>query len=396
MLFDEHERSFMGSAYYAESEYAYLNRSGRPAAGRVRSLMNKWYMEYPECSRADIRGRFQSNDPGQHVGALNELLLFALFRRLGYEVDVAPPGPSNISKPDFALASEVLPDFDLEATVSELPASERSRIRRANVLYDTINRIKTEDFMLMLGSWSGPDTNPPSRVLRNKLQQWLDGLDVDKVASTSTRRMDDFPTYHFNHEGWAVKVWAILQKEEFRGVPVDSPIGGFLSGIHPLDTPDQIRRALEDKTTKYGLRDRPYVIAVAFGKENPFVRVCNLEAALFGSDKWLVHRDQGVIGRGRESDGIFWGPKGPRNTRVSGVILIRRLDAWGFANQEPIFMENPWAKHPLLELPRCFDRWFGSKDDPASIHRGSESSLSQVFDLPDGWPIGKDDDELFL
>ena len=395
MLFDDHKRLFMGSPYYAESEYAYLNRSGRPAAGRVRSLMNKWYMEYPECSRADIRGRFQYSDPGQHVGALNELFLFALFRRLGYEVDVAPPGSSNRSRPDLALTSEVLPDFDLEATVSEVPASERSRIRRANVLYDTINRIRTTDFMLMLGSWSGPNNDPPSRILRNKLQRWLDGLDVDEVASTRTHRMDDFPTYQFSHEGWAVKVWAVLQKEGFRGSPLESPIGGFLSGIHELDSLGHIRRALADKTTKYGPRDRPYVIAVAFGKDNPFPRVRNLETALFGSDKWLVYRNKGVIGRDRQTDGTFWGPKGPRNTRVSGVILIRRLDSWSFSDREPIYMENPWAKHPLLDLPKCFDRWFGSKDNPASIHRGPESSLSQLFNLPEGWPIGKDDDELY-
>ena len=234
----------MGSAYYAESDYAYLNRSGRPVAARVRALMNKWYVEYPKHSQADIKGRFRSADPGQHIGALNELFLHALFRRLGYQIDVVPSGPANRSRPDLALTSDVFPDFDLEATVADMPEKERSKIRRANVLYDTINRIRTTDFMLMIESWRGPDSDPPSRVLRMRLQAWLEGLDADKVSAREPRRLDDLPTYPFSHEGWNVKLWAIPQKDEFRGEPIDTPIGGFLSGVHRLDSAGQIRRAL--------------------------------------------------------------------------------------------------------------------------------------------------------
>ena len=325
----------MGPARYSEPLYAYSDRSGRPEAARVRSLMNKWYMEYPESSRADLKGRFRSKDYGQHLGALNELFIHALFRHLGYEVDVASPGSSNRSRPDFALGSNTMPDFDLEATVAEFSSEERSRRKRTNVLQDTVNRMKSTDFILVVGAWSGPDTDPPSRKLRDELQQWLDGLDTDEVSSTNANGMDDFPTYCFRHGDWQAKFWAVPKKDEFRGIAEEHPIGGFLTGIHRLDSAGHIRRALKDKTTKYGLRERPYVIAVSFGSDNPFPRDRDLVAALLGSERWIVPRDVETVRIARERDGISWGPRGPQNTRVSGVILIQRLDAWNVATRKP-------------------------------------------------------------
>ncbi len=369
-----------------EPDITLLDSSADPIEARVRGLMNEWYAEYPKHSRADLKARFRSEDHGAHLGALNELFLHALFRRIGYEVGVVPAGPRNQRQPDFALTSNTLPDFDLEATVAEISREERSRRQRAAVFYKTVDRIKTTDFTLAVWARSGPDTDPPSRKLRNGLQQWVDRLDADAVPSTNTNGMDDLPTHHFSHGGWRVKFWAMPKEAEFRDVIEDTPIGVYLTGVHILDSQGHIRRALEDKTTKYGERRRPYVIAIATGIDNPFPRAGALRRALFGSERWLVQPETGAFGTARESDGIFWGPNGPRNTRVSGVILIPSLDAWRIAYLKLIYMENPWAKHRLLYCPTVFDRYFVNKDDGKLMERNSELALHELFDLPRDWP----------
>ena len=386
MLFEERERSYFGPRRWAEPHFTFLDRSGHPTEARVRALMNKWYMEYPETARADLRGRFRSKDIGQHTGALNELFLHALFRRLGYEVDVAPVGSDNRSRPDFLLASDAMPNFDLEATVAEVSGEERSRRLRAARIYDAIDRLESPDFMLAIKSWSGPDMDPPTRLLREELQNWLDGLDVELVPDTP--RLDDRPSFDFNYGSWKIGFWAIPIKDKCVVLDDDRMVGVRFTGNHRLDSAGHIRRALEDKTTKYGTRDRPYVIAVGVVADNPFPSLDSLRIALFGHKTAIMdHRGRFVESR-REGSGILWHCGAPRNTRVSGVILVPRLDAWNVSTRKPIYMENPWAAQPLLDIPIVFDRWFGNKTDPASIHRPSELELYQIFGLPEGWPEG--------
>ena len=388
MLFEERERSYFGPRRWAEPHYSFLNRSAHPAEAGVRALMNRWYREYPETARADLRGRFRSKDIGQHTGALNELFLHALFRRLGYRIDVAPAGSDNRSRPDFLLASDAMPNFDLEATVAEVSGEERSRRLRAARIYDAIDRLDSPDFMLAIKSWSGPDIDPPTRNLRDELQKWLNGLDVNLVPATP--RLDDRPSYDFNYGSWQIEFWAIPIEDKHLELDDDRMVGVRFTGIHKLDSAGHIRRALEDKTTKYGPRDRPFVIVVSAGADNPFISVRSLRLALFGHNT-AVFDDQGRHVASRQNgSGVLWHHVLPVNTRVSGVILVKRLDAWNVSTRMPIYMENPWAEHPLLDVPSVFDRWFGSKDDPASIHRPAERGLSEVFDLPEGWPEGGD------
>jgi len=47
-LFDEIERKDTGPEPESEAEYEYINRSARPDAQKIRSLLEDWFSRYPE------------------------------------------------------------------------------------------------------------------------------------------------------------------------------------------------------------------------------------------------------------------------------------------------------------------------------------------------------------
>ncbi len=387
LLFDESQRTRMFPKRWAEPDITFLNQSADSIEDRVRTLMTDWCIEYPSRSRADLVGRFRSKDHGQHLGALNELFLHALFRRLNYTIDVMPAGPQNHTAPDFSLNSHDLPDFDLEITVAEVAEEERARRNRASVIYDSIDRIKTRNFMLFVESWSGPNLDLSSTWIRNTLSQWINQLDPCSIPREYD--IDDLPRTEVDCGSWKVKFRAVPVDSDSHGIDDQRIIGAHSSGLDTpmkLDNEDRIRRALQDKTTKYGPRDRPFVIAVGFGRDGIPPSVRSLQRALFGSEQWLVQSGVGVVSALRERNGLFWGPEGPRNTRVSGVVLIRSIDAWSVATAELLYMENPWAVHPLLDLPPVFERWFVSSTKKQLIRSQAARSLARLFELPTSWP----------
>src|SRR3977135_583087 len=99
-LFDERDRSDSGPIRFSESTYQFLNRVDRPAWGRVRSLLDQWFRDYPDDSKAELRNGFMKSDEGQHTGAWWELYVYTLYRLLGYRIVVHPKIEGTKGKPD--------------------------------------------------------------------------------------------------------------------------------------------------------------------------------------------------------------------------------------------------------------------------------------------------------
>jgi hypothetical protein len=104
-IFDEFARTDPSPASDTEDPFHFMNRVARPPWDRVRELVNEWFAEYPEASKADLRSRFQDADPGQHYGAWFELYVYKLFRRLGYEMSIHPILATTTRQPDFLVAN---------------------------------------------------------------------------------------------------------------------------------------------------------------------------------------------------------------------------------------------------------------------------------------------------
>ena len=85
----------------------------------------------------------------------------------------------------------------------------------------------------------------------------------------------------------------------------------------------------------------------------------------------------------RDTDGVWYGPRGPVNTRVSGVLSTERLGPWSLGQRRARLFVNPWARRPLVASPLDIDvREFRDEQ----LHRTAGSSIAELLDLPEGWP----------
>jgi hypothetical protein len=103
---------------------------------------------------------------------------------------------------------------------------------------------------------------------------------------------------------------------------------------------------------------------------------------LFGSPRIEVSTlpDGQVVRREeRADDGIWRGPKGSQNTRLSAVVSIAGVDPWNFGSRQGRLIRNPWAAKPLPPFPLGIGEY-----SPELSLEGKK--MHTLFGLPQGWP----------
>ena len=61
-LFEDIERTYDGPIAAGETHFAYLNRSARVEAARIRAFLEQCVAKYPAKHRTDIEARLRSGD----------------------------------------------------------------------------------------------------------------------------------------------------------------------------------------------------------------------------------------------------------------------------------------------------------------------------------------------
>jgi hypothetical protein len=84
-------------------------------------------------------------------------------------------------------------------------------------------------------------------------------------------------------------------------------------------------------------------------------------------------------------NGFWHGPSGPRNTHVSGVLLLPETGLWKLREEkwQPVLAVNPWAEHPLPERLLTMSR-FEAEDGRWVFREGKQ--FSDIVGLPSPWP----------
>jgi hypothetical protein len=385
MLFDEKERVFQGPRSYGESDWDYLDRSGRVAAQRVRSFLNEWVSQYPNSDRDDLISRVRSGDHRHFQSATFELVLFALLRALGYSITIHPDLPNdNPNHPDFLVASPQEELFYLEAvTASEYSQADLSARQRANVVLAAIERLDSPNFFLGIDAEGQPETPPNGKGLRRQLERWLTSLDADVVSrEISDKGSGVIPKLKWEHDGWRIVFEAIPKKPERRGSG-QRIIGVLSGGARWVNTWEPIRDAIKAKGNRYGVLPHPLLIAVnvdAFSSD----RIDEMHG-LFGQEVFVFRAGDpsATPEMRREPNGAWVGPKGPQYTRISGAWIFDSLNAWNLVSRKNTLYFNPWAER---ELPESLTVLNHAKVEKERMVWVTSRSLGEILNLPAEWP----------
>lgn len=348
-LFDDVDRRDIRPKRHGESTFDYLNQSGRPPYTVMRALLEQWFSRIPDAANTDLRARFRSSTDSQHQGAFFELYLHELLTCCGLRMEVHPAVQGSARHPDYVTLRQGERQFYVEATLALPSREEEAADARAARVYDAINKhLKSPNFFLAIRIRGAPSTPPPGRKLAEALTAWLRKLDPDVLGEVlRSEGFDGLPSFDWSHDDWELSFLPVAKSPDLRGAPDVRPIGITMPEVQILETHKAIRAAVCNKATRYGDLDLPYLVAVnVIAEHADTIDVMN---ALFGEEYVEIRmKADGSIAQalGRKRDGAWFGPTGPRNTRVSGAVVLNDLSEWT-VHQAPVLIHNPYANTPF-------------------------------------------------
>jgi hypothetical protein len=377
MIFDDIEREYDGVATHREDEYYFLNRSARPAAAKVRALLEEWSTAYPETERSLIKTRLKS----EFHSVFFELFVHAMLRHLGCTVDAHPElNLPKQTKPDF-LAT--FPSGEKVIIECCYPTDRRGPSKadqaRLNALIDEINQVYSPDLCLHLNEVSGLDVRQPStRRLRAFIQEQINRLDADELLQTAQQSgYGAMPSWDYRDREFSLKFSIWPKSPETRGSG-SNPIWAFPTETRWGGSSGILKAVITEKVAKYSEMSVPFLVAVNEGRL-PFLRRQDELSALFGGAEQLTAGEYAIPSTGI---GAWLGRGGPQNTRLSAV-LFAQVFPWNLPSAPHCLYHNPFAKRPCRNLP-----WQVTQAVPrqGKLVWEEGTTIGSLFGLPSNWP----------
>ena len=257
------------------------------------------------------------------------------------------------------------------------PAAQIAEMNRENPVYNAI-----DDAKLPAGSTLGyklvraGKSSPALRPLVADVERWA----RDNAGEAKTREMRKT----FTASDWVVEL--DLYSGGSNPQPADRAIGVAEMRGGVIVPHKDLRDALYEKTRKYGALDKPYLIAVADGKDQLFSKDSvnsALTDAVFGDE--ITQFKDGTAQLMHAKNGFWHGPNGPRNQHVSGILLLPGTELWKLREEkwQPVLAVNPWAERQLPHALRTLRRF--EADNGRWVFREGER-FANIIGLPDPWP----------
>lgn len=385
-VFDAVDRTDPSPSKHSESTAAFLDRVAGRYWDEIRELINAWALNVPSAERPDLVGRLRSRDDRQFAGVFWELYLHETFRRCGFEVTIHPSVDGGNRKPDFLVTTPVSA-FYVEAKALVGRAPEPGAVARKMRLYDALDHLRCPNFFLKIDVNAVGPNDLPARALRKKLAAWLDGLDPD---STPIALDDDDPQanpFRWQHAGWDLAFYPVPKSLDARGEPGLRTLGIFGPIEAVLVSDDvELRNALTDKGSAYGDLEHPLVIAVnVFGFSHDNFDTMNALYGTYQLQVSLVDRDAAAVPT-RAPDG-YWAAGSWAHHHVAGVLIARSMAPWRVTEEAPTFWPHPEPGASVTPVPA----WRIAEPIVDHIeYLEPESSLAELFGLPDPWPSSPD------
>lgn len=377
-IFDDIPREDTGPPSQDETQFAYLDRSGRAEAARVREQVDAWFSAYPESHRDALVARFRSAIDDQHRSAFFELFLYHLLLARGCKVLAIEPKLEHTDKsPDFLVENAKGERFYVEAVQASGRSNQDVAAQaRLSTALSAIDSTPSPLHFLDLKVTGSPTKPLSTKKLKAGLKSWIAGLPADETVRQASPFVWEEHGAKIQLTGWP------RNKPDENG----RAIGVRRSPVMRIDPSQEIRPALKKKASRYGKLDHPYLVVLnALSKHHSELAVID---ALLGTE--YVRLSKGPNGKEiveelRRPDGIWYGPPDgqPQNTRVSGVLALMRIDPWNFASKTGLLIPHPWAEKPLPELGLGTSEFTLAGNQ---YQRKEGKPMHELVGLPAVWP----------
>jgi len=325
--------------------FDYLNRSARPEAATVRSLLEDCLTRFPQIARARLIGAFRSRDRIPHLSAAFELVVHELLFRAGAKTLAVDAAVAKGTAPDFLVELSNGQRLYIEATLATgVTPDAVGAEKRIDDVVNAIDDVTSPDFFWDL-SYRGVPAKPVRiALLKSKLQAWAKDLDYDTIVSSPQA----LPSFSWEEHGLSLQIKP-RPRQRSRGNTGPSSIGVVMPQVSWGNSREPIRVRALDKAGKYGELDYPLVVVV-----NTFAGLAGpseLAEVLFGDIVALVDSRTGSATDGRDTNGIFFDGVNWINPRLDVLAVVSSLTPWTLAHRSFASMVRP-DKHPRgIALP---------------------------------------------
>ncbi len=378
MLFKARERTRKEPLRRGEGLFEFYDSCASPGYDEFRAVVNGWLAQMPAGDRNELITRMRYGGDREFGASLAELSLHAFILGSGCRASPHPKVPGSMKRPDYAATDQggALLAW-VEVTTVNPPAAQEAEKNRENPVYNAIDAAK-----IPAGSALGyklvraGKNSPALGLLVANVERWA----RDNAEAAKTKEVSKT----FTAGDWVVELdlysGGSNPEPSTQAIGVAQMQGGIITPHKDL------RDTLYKKTRKYGALDKPYLIAVADGKDQLFSKDSinsALTEAVFGDE--IVQFKGSTAHIAHAKNGFWHGPKGPRNQHVSGVLLLPETGLWKLREEkwQPVLAINPWAERPLPEALRTMRRF--EADNGRWVFRKGER-FSNVVGLPDPWP----------
>jgi hypothetical protein len=362
-----------------ESSFEFLNRAAGPFWERVRQLADAWFAEYPDGEDArDLRERFRGREWNEHIGAWWELYLYALFRRLGYDLEIHPELANVTRRPDFRILTDDEPILLEARHVQSGLVSGGDNVGRDEWITSPLNGLTHSRFLVVVRILQRGERRPRRDAVTAGVLDWLDSLDADTLIG---RPLSSMPRIECRAGQWRFELSAMPVTARDTGA--DRRLVGLYPGSSGWDnTTTALKAALKEKARRYGRPGVPLILAPLMSSGSADTE--DVVGALFGTEAVQFSPDDLTSTRLiRRGDGFWIAGDGYRGTRVSAVLLGTTIYPWNVAGPLPRLWLHPSPAHPLATT---FDLPTARVLDGELVLSTDDRTGADVFGLPTDWP----------
>lgn len=359
------------------NSYEYYNKSARNDIENIRKVLNDWFDKLPDNEKPELRQRFNKS----FSSAFYELFLYNLFLNQGFEIQIHPKVPNTEKRPDFLICKNGQEIYVEAKEAKDESEYERSQKNRLNTVYDTLDKIKSRNFLLHIKSINiKTHDQPRTKELVKEINNELNSLDPDRaLISFESGGLDSLPELKINNEQLEIDM-SFVPKDRDKRHECEKFIGIYPMNTHVGGTEPSLRKSFEKKCNRYGELDKPFIVAInALGKW--FSGEYDAENTIWGSIALSYTDNPNEDKLIRVKDGLFLHNKGPVHRNASAV-LITNIMTFNIAVSNYWFGINPFANNTLDTKDFLLGYQY-IKD--STIQTNNNMTIAEIFQIESNW-----------